>query len=72
MKLGGTAEQQLVFLNTHWGRRYSFTAPSAPGGMWTAVAKFGSGDQLQQWSATELLAEVREHYQAHKLEVEES
>lgn len=66
MELGGTAEQQLVFLNTHWGGRYSFAAPEEPGGQWTATANFGQQDRLQASSATELLAEVRAHYQASK------
>jgi hypothetical protein len=64
--LSGTTEQQLVFLNTHWGRQYSFTAPAKPGGRWTAVARFGQNDQIAAESATELLALVRDHYQASK------
>jgi hypothetical protein len=64
--LQGTEEQQLVFLNTHWGREYSFAAPQAPGGRWGATAKFGPHDQVQGWSAAELLEEVRDHYQANK------
>ena len=66
MKTGGTCEQQLVFLNTHWGRQYSFAAPGEPGGQWTATAKFGQQDQIQEWSAAELLEEVRGHYQANR------
>jgi hypothetical protein len=64
--LSGTAEQQLVFLNTHWGRKYSFAAPAKPGGQWTAVARFGQHDQIAAESATELLALVRDHYQASR------
>jgi hypothetical protein len=64
--LGGTNQQKLVFLNTHWGSKYSFAAPEAPGGQWTATAKFGQHDQIQEWSAAELLEEVRGHYSANK------
>jgi hypothetical protein len=46
-ELSGTQQQQLVFLNTHWGDKYSFAAPEAPGGQWTATAKFGQHDQIQ-------------------------
>jgi hypothetical protein len=42
MQLTGTPEQQLVFLNMHWGRMYEFTAPDRAGGPWTAQAKFGN------------------------------
>jgi hypothetical protein len=66
MELGGTAQQQLVFLNTHWGSKYSFDTPEEPGGQWTATAKFGRHDQIQEWSAAELLEEVRGHYQANR------
>lgn len=66
MELGGTAEQQLIFLNTHWGRRYTFAVPQARGGPWTATATFGGQDRLQACSAAELLEAVRAHYQAHK------
>jgi hypothetical protein len=66
MKLGGTKRQQLVFLNTHWGSKYSFAAPEEPGGQWTATAKFGQNDQIQEWSAAELLELVRGHYQANR------
>lgn len=65
-ELGGTVEQQLIYLNTHWGRRYAFTAPHEPAGPWTATAKFGSHDQMQAWTAKELLEETRAHYQANK------
>jgi hypothetical protein len=61
MELGGTNLQKLVFLNTHWGSKYSFAAPEAPGAQWTAIAKFGQHDRIQEWSASELLEEVRDH-----------
>jgi hypothetical protein len=66
IQLAGTSQQQLVFLNTHWGRKYSFAVPEEPGGQWTASAEFGQHDQIQGWSAAELLEEVRGHYQANK------
>jgi hypothetical protein len=66
MQLGGTAEQQLVFLNTHWGREYHFTAPGLRDGNWMATAKFGEHDTLQARSASELLETVRAHYQANR------
>jgi hypothetical protein len=66
MQLGGTAEQQLGFLNTHWGREYRLTAPGLPDGNWTATAKFGDHDTLKARSASELLEMVRAHYQASK------
>jgi hypothetical protein len=59
INLGGTSEQQLIFLNTHWGRMYRFSAPDAAGGKWTAIAIFGQGDELQEESTTELLLAVR-------------
>ena len=62
MELDGTNQQKLVFLNTHWGRRYSFAPPDVPGGQWTATAKFGQHDRIHEWSAAELLEEVRDHY----------
>ena len=40
--------------------------PVAPGGRWTAVARFGQHDQLAAESAAELLELVRGHYQASK------
>ncbi len=43
-ELGGTNEQKVVFLNTHWSAKYSFAPPEAPGGRWTATAKFGQHD----------------------------
>jgi hypothetical protein len=65
-ELRGTSQQQLVFLNTHWGSRYSFTAPAKPGGQWTATARFGQQDELAAESATALLTLVRDHYQANR------
>jgi hypothetical protein len=64
MNIHGTADQQLIYLNTHWGRRYRFEAPSGPGGQWTATDKFGKRETLQAPSAAGLLEEVRRHYQA--------
>jgi hypothetical protein len=64
----GTAEQQLIFLNTHWGRRYTFAAPQPQGGPWTATARFGEHDALQAATAAELLDVVRAHYQANRPE----
>lgn len=61
----GTHQQQLVFLNTHWGSKYSFAAPEAPGAQWIATARFGQHDQLRGWTAAELLEEARDHYQAN-------
>jgi len=66
VELSGTVQQQLVFLNTHWGSKYSFTAPVKPGGRWMAAARFGQHDQLAAESATGLLELVRGHYQASK------
>ena len=66
MRLQGTPEQQLIHLNMHWGGRYDFTAPETSGGKWTAKAKFGQHDQLQEESAAELLQAVRDHYQANR------
>jgi len=63
--IGGTSRQQLTFLNVHWGSKYSFSAPQESGDRWTATAKFGQHDQIQQDSATELLEEVRAHYQVN-------
>jgi hypothetical protein len=65
-ELGGTVDQQLIYLQTHWGRRYEFASPQAPGGQWTATAKFGDRDRIQAWTSAELLEEVRAHYQASK------
>jgi hypothetical protein len=66
MELTGTPEQQLVFLNLHWGRMYEFTAPDRAGASWTARPKFGDHDDLQARSATEMLQVVRAHYAANK------
>jgi hypothetical protein len=65
-ELSGTDQQQLVFLNTHWGHKYSFAEPEAPGGQWTATAKFGQHDRIRGWSAAELLEEIRGHYRANR------
>lgn len=65
-ELHGTHLQQLVYLNTHWGSKYSFAGPQAPGGQWTATARFGQYDQLHAWTAAELLEEVRGHYQVNR------
>ena len=59
MGLQGTPEQQLIFLNTHWGRRYDFAAPGSPGGTWAATDKFGDHDKLEAASGPELLKAVR-------------
>jgi hypothetical protein len=53
MQVGGSREQQLIFLNTHWGPRYAFSPPDSAGGKWTATARFGQCDELQEQSATE-------------------
>lgn len=63
-RLVGSREQQLVFLNMHWGGQYSFAAPAAPDGVWTATARFGLGDRLNGESAVDLLEQVRHHYRA--------
>jgi hypothetical protein len=55
-----------VFLNTHWGSKYSFTAPAKPRDRWTATAKFGQHDQLTGETAAELLERVHAHYQANR------
>jgi hypothetical protein len=65
MELDGTNQQKLVFLNTHWGRQYSFAPPDVPGGQWTGTAKFGQHDRIHEWSAAELLEEVRDHYRVN-------
>jgi len=63
-----TAEQQLIYLNTHWGRQYAFTPPPAPGDQWTATARFGEPEALRAATAGELLGAVRAHYQANRSE----
>lgn len=68
LELRGTTEQQLIYLNTHWGRQYDFTPPQTPWDEWTATAKFGSYAQLHAQTAAELLEEVRAHYQANQPE----
>jgi hypothetical protein len=65
-ELRGTAEQQLIYLQTHWGRRYEFALPQAPGGPWTATATVGGHDRLQAPAPAALLEKVRAHYQARK------
>jgi hypothetical protein len=64
----GTAEQQLIFLNTHWGRLYAFAAPTAPDGEWTATARFSEHRALQAATAADLLNIVRAHHQANRPE----
>jgi hypothetical protein len=66
MKLVGSREQLLVFLNTHWGGKYLFSAPQQPGGDWAATALFGPQDQLQAESAGGLLEQVRWHYRVSR------
>jgi len=66
--LHGTPQQQIVFLNTHWGSKYTFEAPQAPGSGWTATAKFGQHDRIEAPSAAELLGEIRDHYHANTSE----
>jgi hypothetical protein len=66
VELRGTVQQQLVFLNTHWGSKYSFTAPAKPRERWTAAARFGQHEELTGETAAELLERVHAHYQANK------
>lgn len=66
--LAGTAEQQLVYLNTHWGRSYWFTAPAGPEEEWKAKARFGAHDDLSDSSSAGLLAKVHDHSQACRRE----
>jgi hypothetical protein len=66
LELRGTTDQQLIYLNMHWGKQYSFVPPQTPWGEWAAMAKFGCRTQLQAQTAAELLEEVRAHYQANK------
>ena len=66
MELTGSAEQQIIFLNLHWGRTYEFTAPDTASTAWKARAKFGEQDELQEDSAAGLLLAVRAHYAAKK------
>jgi hypothetical protein len=65
--ISGTPDQQLIYLNTHWGRRYEFTAPDRPGVAWMATGRFGDHEKLEAASAQELLEAVRRHYEAHHL-----
>jgi hypothetical protein len=64
-ELYGTDKQQLVFLNTYWGKRYTFAAPETAGAPWTATARFGQRDQQRSPTAAGLLREVRDHYKAN-------
>lgn len=66
VELGGTAEQQLIYLNTHWGRQYEFAPPQETGGLWTATARFGGHDGLQAPTSAALLVQARAHYKASK------
>jgi len=66
--IAGTAEQQLVYLNTHWGRPYAISRPDGPDGRWKAKARFGKQDELDDFSAAGLLEKMREHYRAHRPE----
>jgi hypothetical protein len=66
MQLEGSGEQQLIFLNTRWGRRYIFTAPQATSCKRIARANFGRHDKLEERSATDLLLAVRRHYAANQ------
>lgn len=68
-ELRGTAAQQLIHLNMHWGSRYDFTAPQDAGRIWTAMANFGDHDELTEDTATDLLLAVRRHYAANRPEV---
>ena len=68
MELSGTRRQQLIYLNTHWGRIYFFASPDGPDGVWKAKAKFGAEDELEDWSAAGLLTRVRRHYQENRPE----
>jgi hypothetical protein len=56
--LWGTDQQQLIFLNTHWGSTYAFALPRTAGGPWTATAKSGQHDQIEAPSAGQLLEEI--------------
>jgi hypothetical protein len=50
--------EALKYLRQHFPC-YDVEAPAAPGGQWRATAKFGQRDQLLEWTATELLEEMR-------------
>lgn len=67
MGIIGSAEQALIFLQAHWGSRYQFTRPGAPGEQWTALARFGQHDQIHAWLADELLELVRAHSAQHRV-----
>jgi hypothetical protein len=60
--IGTTQQQAIVYLQTHYGSRYDITGPSAPGGKWRAVYR-ETGQLLEEFSAEELLEEMRSHYQ---------
>ena len=68
-ELTGSAVQQLIHLNMHWGSRYDFAAPRQRGEKWTAKANFGEHDDLAEETATELLLAVRRHYEANRPEI---
>jgi hypothetical protein len=65
MDINGTTDQQIIYLNAHWGRRYRFEVPPGPGGHWAATDKFGDHDTLEAPSAAGLLEAVRRHHQAN-------
>jgi hypothetical protein len=55
MHLGGTKEQQLIFLNTHWGSRYTFTPPDTPAGVKVSSVQWNpdssmSGEAPATWT----------------------
>lgn len=54
-----------VYLIAHYGERYDIHAPKAPGGQWVAIARFGSHDQLCEWSANALEDELLDHTASH-------
>ncbi len=68
MQLEGTSKQQLIFLNTRWGRRYVFLALQAANCRWIATANFGHHEKLEERSARYLLLAVRCHYAADQPE----
>lgn len=67
MDIRGTPDQQLIYLNTHWGSHYDFATPKDLHDKWTAKAKFGNLDELREDTSTDLLRSVRTHYQANTL-----
>ena len=64
MDIAGTPEQALVYLNTHWGTRYSFALPETRSGNWTATAKSSDHDRLQAPSPADLLETIHGHYRS--------